>query len=89
MPRRHSLFWRLVLLVAGFCTLLIAASDYLGARIDRATSFLSDEAVQVLSGYGEQAQRALQKGPAALDAWRAALAERETIWLVVVDADSQ
>ncbi|HEC52726.1 hypothetical protein LCGC14_0092700 [marine sediment metagenome] len=89
MPRRHSLFWRLVLLVAGFCTLLIAASDYLGARIDRETSFLSDEAVQVLSGYGEQAQRALQKGPAALDAWRAALAERETIWLVVVDADLQ
>lgn len=85
MPSRHSLFWRMVLLVAGFCVLMIAATDYLSARINRLTSYLSPDAVEVLSGYGVQAHTALQSGPQAVDQWRARMAEHEPVWLVVVN----
>lgn len=89
MPGRHSLFWRLVVLVAGFCLSMIVASDYLGARIDRYTSFLSDEAQAVLAGYGAEAEAALAQGPEALDRWRDQMQRREPGWLTVVDRNLQ
>ncbi|SDT11119.1 two-component system, OmpR family, sensor histidine kinase PfeS [Halopseudomonas xinjiangensis] len=85
MPRRHSLFWRMVLLVAGFCLVMIAATDYLTARIDRVTSYLSPRALETLGHYGEQARAAMQIGSSALDDWRARMAVHEPVWLTVVD----
>lgn len=78
------MFWRMVLLVGATCVVMIAATNYLTGRIDRMTSFLSEDALAVLAGYGDGAQAALQAGPAVLDRWRADMAEREPVWLTVV-----
>ncbi|MGE4408258.1 histidine kinase sensor domain-containing protein [Pseudomonas sp.] len=85
MPNRHSLFWKLAILVAGFCLAMIGASDYLGTRIDRQTSYLSHEARSLLEGYADEAAAALQRGPGALERWRQDMRQREAGWLVVVD----
>ena len=89
MPNRHSLFWRLVVLVAGFCLSMIWASGYVGRYIDRTSSFLSEQARDTLSGYAGEAQAALQEGPEAMAQWLMAMKEREPGWLVVVDEQLQ
>ncbi|UPQ81640.1 sensor histidine kinase [Pseudomonas knackmussii] len=89
MPNRHSLFWRLVVLVAGFCLSMIWAGGYVGRQIDRTSSYLSQDAHDVLAGYADEAHRALQAGPDALGQWIAAMHQREVGWLVVVDRQLQ
>lgn len=89
MPNRHSLFWRLVVLVAGFCLAMIWAGGYVGRQIDRASSYLSQEALDVLAGYAEEAHAALQAGPQALGQWLERMRQREPGWLVVVDEQLQ
>ncbi len=89
MPGRHSLYWRLMVLVAGFCLAMIAAADYLGRHIDRYTSYLSNEARSTLAGYAAEAEVALNQGPEALDRWREGMRQREPGWLVVVDRQLQ
>jgi two-component system sensor histidine kinase PfeS len=89
MPNRYSLFWRLVVLVAGFCLSMIWASGYVGRQIDRASAYLSEEARGTLSGYANEASTALQKGPEALAQWLTNMHEREPTWLVVVDKHLQ
>ncbi len=89
MPNRHSLFWRLVVLVAGFCLAMIWASGYVSRQIDHNTSYLSREALEVLGRYGDQAQAALLQGPDQLSQWLAAVAESEPSWMVVVDSTLQ
>jgi two-component system sensor histidine kinase PfeS len=89
MPNRHSLFWRLVVLVAGFCLSMIWAGGYVGRQIDRASSYLSQEAHDVLAGYADQARTALQGEPEALEQWLKSMRQRESSWLVVVDEQLQ
>jgi two-component system sensor histidine kinase PfeS len=89
MPNRHSLFWRLVLLVAGFCLSMIWASGPVSRQIDRNNSYLSQEARDVLSGYANDAHTAMQAGPEALSRWLTSMHQRETGWLVVVDQHLQ
>lgn len=89
MPNRHSLFWRLVILVAGFCLSMIWASDYVGRQIDRNNSYLSEEARDALSGYAEGAYTALQAGPEELSRWLRTMRQRESSWMVVVDQHLQ
>jgi two-component system, OmpR family, sensor histidine kinase PfeS len=89
MPNRHSLFWRLVVLVAGFCLSMIWASGYVSRHIDRTSSYLSEEARTTLSGYANEARNALQTRPEALAQWLAAMKQRESSWLVVVDKNLQ
>ena len=89
MPNRHSLFWRLVVLVAGFCLAMIWAGGYVGRHIDRTSSYLSQEAHEVLAGYADEARDALQAGPQALARWLADMRQREPGWLVVVDEQLQ
>ena len=89
MPNRHSLFWRLVVLVAGFCLAMIWASGYVSRKIDRSTSYLSAEALEVLAGYADEAAAALAQGPQALTRWREQVEAREASWVVVVDAKLQ
>lgn len=89
MPGRHSLFWTLVALVAGFCLLMIAAADHVGHLIDRETSYLSGAARQTLAGYAREAEAALRQGPQALDQWRQEMQTREPGWLAVVDQELQ
>lgn len=85
MPNRHSLFWRLVVLVAGFCLSMIWASGYMGRQIDLTSSYLSEEALTTLSSYADEANAALQTGPSALAQWLEGMRVREPSWLVVVD----
>lgn len=89
MPNRHSLFWRLVVLVAGFCLSMIWASGYVSRYIDRTSSFLSEQARVTLTGYASEAQAALQAGPETLKQWRTVMKDREPTWLVVVDEQLQ
>lgn len=89
MPNRHSLFWRLVVLVAGFCLSMIWASGYVSRQIDRNTSFLSQETLGVLAGYADEAQAALLAGPGQLSRWLADVSRREPTWMVVVDHELQ
>ncbi|WP_417780182.1 histidine kinase sensor domain-containing protein [Stutzerimonas xanthomarina] len=89
MPNRHSLFWRLVVLVAGFCLSMIWASGYVSRYIDRTSSFLSEQARDTLTSYAHEAKVALQTGPAAMAQWLIVMKEREPGWLVVVDQQLQ
>jgi len=89
MPNRHSLFWRLVVLVAGFCLAMIWAGGYVGRHIDRSSAYLSPEAHDVLARYADEAQAAMHAGPPALARWLAAMRQREPGWLVVVDEHLQ
>ena len=89
MPNRHSLFWRLVVLVAGFCLSMIWAGGYVGRQIDQASSYLSPEAHEILAGYADEARTALRVGPEALGQWLTSMRQRESSWLVVVDEQLQ
>jgi len=85
MPGRHSIFWRLVVLVAGFCLAMIWAADYIGKQIDHRTSYLSEDARTILEDYAAEAGAALRQGPHVLDRWLAELRRKEDSWAVVVD----
>src|SRR5690554_563820 len=85
IPGRHSLFWRLSVLLALFCIAMIGASHYLGAHITRQTSFLSAEARQTLERYAAEAAHARQQGDQALNQWRDDFLRREPGWAVLVD----
>src|SRR5690606_31616484 len=85
MPGRHSIFWRLVVLVAGFCLAMIWAADYIGKQIDHRTSYLSEDARTILEDYAAEAGAALRQGPQVLDRWLTELRRKEDSWAVVVD----
>lgn len=89
MPGRHSLFWRLALLVAAFCLTMIVVTDQLGRHIDLQTSYLSEEARATLIGYAREAEAAVAGGPQALDRWLQDMRSREPGWLALVDARLQ
>src|SRR5690606_41580825 len=69
MPNRHSMFWRLVLLVASFCLAMVWVSDHVDQRVAYHSSFLSAQARQTLQEYAEQASAAVDKGPIEVDRW--------------------
>ena len=84
MPTRHSLFWRLAVLVGGFCLAMIWATQYFGIQI-RQAAYLSEEARGTLRGYAEEAEAALQRGLPELQAWLNELKEHEPGRALVVD----
>lgn len=85
MLNRHSLFWRLVMLVVGFCLAMIWASGHISRQVDRNASYLEPDALAVLGAYADEARAALAEGPDALAQWLAETARRESSWMVVVD----
>ncbi|QGZ30395.1 sensor histidine kinase [Stutzerimonas stutzeri] len=89
MPNRHSLFWRLVVLVAGFCLAMIWVSGYVGQKVAYHSSFLSPHALKTLEGYAERAYNAALNGPAAVDRWITALQQDEPGLALVVDRHHQ
>lgn len=89
MPNRHSLFWRLVILVAGFCLSMIWVSGYVDQKVAYHSSFLSPQALETLDGYAKQAHVAARRGPAAVDSWIAALQQDEPGLALVVDRHHQ
>ncbi|AYG43883.1 sensor histidine kinase [Pseudomonas sp. Leaf58] len=86
MLDRHSLFWKLAILLVGFCLLMIGLSYTWGRHIEAQNAFLSEPARQVLRGYAAEAEHALRSGGrAGLDQWVAAMQQRERGWVGVLD----
>lgn len=89
MPNRHSLFWRLALLVASFCLAMIWVSGQVDRQVAYHSSFLSPEALKTLQGHAEQASTAVRQGPAAVDRWIAARQQAEPGVVLVLDTHQQ
>lgn len=86
MLDRHSLFWKLSILLVGFCLLMIGLSYTWGRHVETQNAFLDEPARQVLRGYASEAELAWQKGGrAGLDHWIAAMHQREHGWVGVLD----
>ena len=88
MPGRHSLYWRLALLVMAFCLLIIWLSWSWGGRIEFRGYLLSEAAQQQLRGYAAEAEQAWRTGGAeGVDRWQRQMRQRESVWLKVVGRD--
>ncbi|MCO6057174.1 sensor histidine kinase [Pseudomonas sp. MOB-449] len=86
VPGRHSLFWKLAILLIGFCLAMIALTLSWGQSIGEKTSYLSDDAKAVLSGYAARAETAWrQGGTGAVDRFQAELEAAEGGWVLVLD----
>jgi two-component system sensor histidine kinase PfeS len=85
---RHSLYWRLALLVMAFCLLIIWLSWSWGGRIEFRGYLLSSAAQQQLRDYAAQAEQAWRTGGAeGVAQWQQHMQERESVWLTVVGRD--
>lgn len=62
MLDRHSLFWKLAILLVGFCLLMIGLSYTWGRHMETQDAFLSVPARQVLQGYASEAEQAWRAG---------------------------
>ena len=90
MPNRHSLFWKLAILLVGFCLLMIGLSWSWGRHMETQNAYLSDQARITLTDYAAEAERAWkQGGQAGVDAWMADMASKEGIWVNVLGPDLQ
>ena len=86
MLDRHSLFWKLAILLVGFCLLMIGLSYTWGRHMETQDAFLSAPAQQVLRGYASEAEQAWRSGGrAGLDRWVASMHQRERGWVGVFD----
>ncbi|ROL66379.1 sensor histidine kinase [Pseudomonas vranovensis] len=90
MPNRHSVFWKLAILLVGFCLLMIGLSWTWGRHMDTQNAFLSEQAKSILQGYASEAEQAwLQGGQTGIDAWLAAVGEKESGWVGVIGPNLQ
>ena len=90
VPGRHSLFWKLALLLVAFCLLMIWLSWSWGRYMEKQDQFLSAEARATLSGYAAEAEQAwLSAQSEGVDRWLQGMRERETGWAAVISADLQ
>lgn len=88
MPGRHSLYWRLALLVMAFCLLIIWLSWSWGGRIEFRGYLLSETAQKQLRGYAAEAEQAWRTaGAEGVDRWQRQMRQRESVWLNVVGRD--
>ena len=86
MLNRHSLFWKLVILLVGFCLLMIGLSYTWGRYMETQNAFLDPPARQVLLDYASDAEKAWRTGGReGLDRWVAAMHQREQGWVGVLD----
>lgn len=88
MPSRQSLFWKLAVLLVGFCLLMIWLSWSWGRYVQERNLFLSEQARSTLSRYAGEAEQAWLGGrQAGVDAWQARMQQRETGWVGVVSRE--
>ena len=90
MLDRHSLLWRLamLLMVTAVCT--VTLSHWLNRTLSNRALLLSDEAKTVMRGYAADAEQAwLKEGAPGVAAWVAAVAEHEPGDIMVVSQDDQ
>lgn len=90
MLDRHSLFWKLSILLVGFCLLMIGLSYTWGRHMEQRNAFLSEPARHLLRSYAAQAEQAWKSGGhAGVDHWLAEMRQRERSWVGVVDGELQ
>ncbi|MDR0281603.1 MAG: sensor histidine kinase [Paucimonas sp.] len=90
MPNRHSLFWKLAILMVGFCLLLIGLSLSWGRHMEVRNAYLGQQARDLLKGYAAEAERALESGgTAGIDLWLTGMRDRESGFISVIGADLQ
>src|SRR3990167_3789480 len=88
MPGRHSLFWRLALLVMAFCLLIIWVSWSWGGRIEFRGYLLSEAAQQQLLDYAAEAEQVWRSaGAEGVERWQMQMQQRESVWLAVLGRD--
>ncbi|NIF30057.1 sensor histidine kinase [Pantoea sp. Tr-811] len=86
MLDRHSLFWKLAILLVGFCLLMIGLSYTWGRHMETQNAFLDEPAREVLRGYASEAEQAWRSGGReGLDRWVALMHGREHGWVGVLD----
>lgn len=90
MPGKHSLFWKLAVLLVGFCLLMVWLSWSGGRYMDKQNAFLSKEARSTLTAYAAEAEQAWLKGKeSGVDAWLQGVGRREPGWVGVIGHDLQ
>ncbi|QXI27289.1 sensor histidine kinase [Pseudomonas vanderleydeniana] len=90
LPGRHSLFWKLALLLVAFCLLMVWLSWSWGRYMEQQNAYLSDEARVTLKGYAFAAEQAWEAdGQAGVDRWLQELREHEPTWSAVIGGDLQ
>ncbi|HKS12155.1 MAG TPA: sensor histidine kinase [Pseudomonas sp.] len=90
MPDRHSLFWKLSILLVGFCLLMIGLSYSWGRAMETRNAFLAESARSQLRGYAQEAEQAWRGGGrAGVDEWIESMRSREQGWIGVLDAELQ
>lgn len=86
MPGRHSLFWKLAVLLIAFCLVMIALTLSWGRYVGESTSYLSEEAREAIRGYATQVERAWHYGgAAAVDRAQAEIEAAEGVWVLALD----
>lgn len=90
LPGRHSLFWKLALLLVAFCLLMIWLSWSWGQYMEKQNQYLSDDARTTLTRYAGEAEQAWRReGSAGLDRWLRGMRQREAGWVGVIGGDLQ
>ncbi|MGJ3256670.1 MAG: sensor histidine kinase [Alcanivorax sp.] len=90
MLRRHSLLWRLALLLMVTAVCTVSLSDWLTRTLSSRALLLSDEAKAVMRGYAAEAEQAWQQnGATGVASWIAAMRDREPGDIMVVSQDDQ
>ncbi|WP_414154967.1 histidine kinase sensor domain-containing protein [Pseudomonas sp. BNK-43-a] len=88
MLDRRSLFWKLAVLLVGFCLLMIGLSYTWGRHMETQNAFLSEPARQLLRGYAAEAEQAWnQGGREGLERWLLNMRQRESGWIAVLDGN--
>lgn len=88
LPHRHSVFWKLSILLVAFCLLMIWLSWYWGQYLQERNAYLSTDARHALRQYAAAAEQAHgQGGRAGVDAWLAHMSAREPGFIAVVGPD--
>ncbi|MEQ7919287.1 sensor histidine kinase [Xanthomonas sp. WHRI 1810A] len=90
LPGRHSLFWKLAVLLVGFCLLMIWLSWSWGRYVEDQNAYLSKAAHQTLGGYAADAEHAWQTGGAqGIDDWLREVRRHEPGWVGVIGRNLQ
>src|ERR1700712_852554 len=90
LPGRHSLFWKLAVLLVGFCLLMVWLSWYWGRYVETQNASLTPQARGVLNGYAAQAEQAWKAGgERGVDDWLRQVRSHEQSWVAVIGSDLQ
>ncbi|UBM26450.1 sensor histidine kinase [Pseudomonas sp. p1(2021b)] len=88
MLDRHSLFWKLSILLVGFCLLMIGLSYTWGRHMETRNAYLDASAREELLAWAGEAERAWHEGGrAGVDRWLAQMREQGAGWVGVLDAE--